>query len=96
MYGFKCSPDGATLVFLSAHAAVDSGAHNATNSLHTMQWPADESLEITTVVSTDSVLHPCDPLRRVMSGRSLESLLPSETPFYCDSIDSGPLFADDT
>ena len=35
------SPDGRTLVFLSAKSAVDSGAHSATDSLHKMDWPAD-------------------------------------------------------
>lgn len=39
---FWCySPDGKTLVFLSAKSAVDSGAHVATESLHKMDWPAD-------------------------------------------------------
>ena len=28
------------LVFLSAHAAVDSGAHSSTTSLHMAPWPA--------------------------------------------------------
>lgn len=35
-----CSPDGKILVFLSSQAAVDSGAHSATNSLHSMIWPS--------------------------------------------------------
>eukprot|EP00271_Cylindrocystis_brebissonii_P008724 TRINITY_DN23204_c0_g1_i1.p1 TRINITY_DN23204_c0_g1~~TRINITY_DN23204_c0_g1_i1.p1 ORF type:complete len:820 (-),score=144.15 TRINITY_DN23204_c0_g1_i1:1094-3553(-) len=35
------TPDGALLVFLSAHAAVDSGVHSATNSLHSLVWPAE-------------------------------------------------------
>lgn len=34
-----CSPDGKLVVFLSAEAAVDSGAHCATNSLHAISWP---------------------------------------------------------
>ncbi|MQL86069.1 hypothetical protein Taro_018587 [Colocasia esculenta] len=37
----RFSPDGKSLVFLSAKCAVDSGAHWATNSLHRMDWPAD-------------------------------------------------------
>lgn len=37
----RFSPNGKTLVFLSAQAAVNSGAHNATNSLHCIDWPAD-------------------------------------------------------
>eukprot|EP00897_Mesotaenium_endlicherianum_P009424 jgi/Mesen1/850/ME000112S11000 len=35
----RFSPDGVLLVFLSAHAAVDLGAHAATNSLHSVAWP---------------------------------------------------------
>lgn len=39
---FPCfSPDGRSLVFLSAKSAVDSGAHSATDSLHKIDWPAD-------------------------------------------------------
>ncbi|KAK8684695.1 hypothetical protein V6N13_040711 [Hibiscus sabdariffa] len=32
---------GSSLCFLSAKASVDSGAHSATNSLHRIDWPAD-------------------------------------------------------
>lgn len=39
------SPDGKYLVFISAKSAVDSGAHNATNSMHKINWPADGKLE---------------------------------------------------
>ncbi|PKA61420.1 acylaminoacyl-peptidase [Apostasia shenzhenica] len=39
----RFSPDGKYLVFLSARAAVESGVHWATNSLHRMDWPADGS-----------------------------------------------------
>lgn len=39
------SPDGKSLVFLSAKSAVDSGAHWATNSLHRIDWPADGKLQ---------------------------------------------------
>lgn len=35
------SPDGKFLVFLSAKASIDSGAHSATNSLHRIGWPSD-------------------------------------------------------
>ncbi|KNA08562.1 hypothetical protein SOVF_161600 [Spinacia oleracea] len=35
------SPDGKSLVFLSAKASIDSGAHSATNSLHRIDWPSD-------------------------------------------------------
>ncbi|XP_061348991.1 acylamino-acid-releasing enzyme-like isoform X2 [Gastrolobium bilobum] len=34
----RFSPDGKFLVFLSARSAVDSGVHNATNSLHRIDW----------------------------------------------------------
>ena len=37
----RFSPDGAVLVFLSAHAAVDSGVHASTNSLHMAPWPPE-------------------------------------------------------
>ncbi|GAB4851013.1 hypothetical protein Ancab_030309 [Ancistrocladus abbreviatus] len=37
----RFSPDGKFLVFLSAKASVDSGAHSATNSLHRLDWPSD-------------------------------------------------------
>jgi len=32
-------------VFISAKSAVDSGAHNATNSMHRIEWPADGNLD---------------------------------------------------
>jgi acylaminoacyl-peptidase len=31
-------------VFISAKSAVDSGAHNATNSMHRIKWPTDGKL----------------------------------------------------
>ena len=34
------SPNGKLLVFLSCQAAVNSGVHTATNSLHSISWPA--------------------------------------------------------
>ncbi|CAI5509579.1 unnamed protein product [Closterium sp. Naga37s-1] len=37
----RFSPDGSLLVFLSSHAAVDSGTHGATNSLHSLLWPKE-------------------------------------------------------
>ncbi|WVZ58981.1 hypothetical protein U9M48_009193 [Paspalum notatum var. saurae] len=36
----RFSPDGKLLVFLSSKQAVDSGAHNATDSLHMINWPS--------------------------------------------------------
>uniref|UniRef100_A0ACD5W0I6 Uncharacterized protein n=1 Tax=Avena sativa TaxID=4498 RepID=A0ACD5W0I6_AVESA len=41
----RFSPDGKYLVFISAKSAVDSGAHNATNSMHKIDWPADGKVE---------------------------------------------------
>ncbi|CAN0857320.1 Acylamino-acid-releasing enzyme [Linum grandiflorum] len=35
------SPNGRSLVFLSARSSVDSGAHWATESLHRIDWPTD-------------------------------------------------------
>ena len=40
------SPNGNLLVFLSSQAAVDSGVHTATNSLHSISWPADGVLSM--------------------------------------------------
>ncbi|MCL7048160.1 hypothetical protein MKW94_022360 [Papaver nudicaule] len=37
----RFSPDGKSLVFLSAKSAVDTGAHSATDSLHRIDWPSD-------------------------------------------------------
>jgi len=41
----RFSPDGKYLVFISAKSAVDSGAHNATNSLHRIEWCTDGKLD---------------------------------------------------
>ncbi|KAH6821552.1 acylaminoacyl-peptidase-like protein [Perilla frutescens var. hirtella] len=50
----RFSPDGKSLVFLSAKTSVDSGAHSATDSLHKIEWPSNgklgPSLKITDVV----------------------------------------------
>lgn len=43
LFACFCSPDGQTLVFLSAQASVDSGTHLGTNSLHSLKWPGDVS-----------------------------------------------------
>ncbi|XP_062108224.1 acylamino-acid-releasing enzyme isoform X2 [Humulus lupulus] len=40
----RFSPDGKSLVFLSARSSVDSGAHSATESLHRIEWPTDGNL----------------------------------------------------
>ncbi|XP_062168533.1 acylamino-acid-releasing enzyme-like isoform X2 [Alnus glutinosa] len=40
----RFSPDGNSLVFLSARSSVDSGAHCATDSLHRIDWPTDVKL----------------------------------------------------
>ncbi|XP_057771437.1 acylamino-acid-releasing enzyme 1-like [Salvia miltiorrhiza] len=40
----RFSPDGKSLVFLSAKASVDSGAHSATDSLHKIEWPLNGKL----------------------------------------------------
>ncbi|XP_047319226.1 acylamino-acid-releasing enzyme isoform X2 [Impatiens glandulifera] len=48
------SPDGKSLVFLSAKTSVDTGAHRATDSLYKIDWPCDgkldSSLELVNVV----------------------------------------------
>ncbi|XP_042029120.1 acylamino-acid-releasing enzyme 1-like isoform X3 [Salvia splendens] len=40
----RFSPDGKSLVFLSAKTSVDSGAHSATQSLHKIEWPSNGKL----------------------------------------------------
>uniref|UniRef100_A0A803MEP3 acylaminoacyl-peptidase n=1 Tax=Chenopodium quinoa TaxID=63459 RepID=A0A803MEP3_CHEQI len=44
------SPDGKFLIFLSAKASIDSGAHSATNSLHRIDWPTDGNLNLSSKV----------------------------------------------
>lgn len=39
------SRDGKLLVFLSSKQAVDSGAHNATDSLHIINWPSEWKMD---------------------------------------------------
>ncbi|KAJ1295574.1 hypothetical protein BS78_01G234700 [Paspalum vaginatum] len=50
----RFSPDGKHLVFLSSKQAVDSGAHNATDSLHMINWPLkwkmDKQFDVNEVV----------------------------------------------
>ncbi|XP_062205252.1 acylamino-acid-releasing enzyme 2-like isoform X2 [Phragmites australis] len=50
----RFSRDGKLLVFLSSKHAVDSGAHNATDSLYKINWPSDwkmdKQLDVTEVV----------------------------------------------
>ncbi|KAF6985441.1 hypothetical protein CFC21_003302, partial [Triticum aestivum] len=55
-------PDGKYLVFISAKSAVDSGAHNATNSMHKIDWPTDGKLEGSLSVSdvVPTVMSPQD------------------------------------
>uniref|UniRef100_A0A7I4ALI2 Prolyl endopeptidase n=1 Tax=Physcomitrium patens TaxID=3218 RepID=A0A7I4ALI2_PHYPA len=42
----RFSPDGKVLVFLSCEAAVNSGAHAATNSLHSISWSSGRVLSM--------------------------------------------------
>ncbi|KAM3411540.1 hypothetical protein ACQJBY_003295 [Aegilops geniculata] len=58
----RFSPDGKYLVFISAKSAVDSGAHNATNSMHKIDWPTDGKLEGSLSVSdvVPTVMSPQD------------------------------------
>ncbi|XP_074312947.1 acylamino-acid-releasing enzyme isoform X1 [Silene latifolia] len=46
----KFSPDGKFLIFLSAKACIDSGAHCATNSLHRIDWPSDGKLNLSSKI----------------------------------------------
>ncbi|XP_056848052.1 acylamino-acid-releasing enzyme-like [Raphanus sativus] len=54
----RFSKDGKFLLFLSAKAAVDSGAHCSTESLHKISWPSDGKLpESTNVVDVIEVVN---------------------------------------
>uniref|UniRef100_A0A803LGF2 acylaminoacyl-peptidase n=1 Tax=Chenopodium quinoa TaxID=63459 RepID=A0A803LGF2_CHEQI len=44
------SPDGKFLIFLSAKASIDSGAHSATYSLHRIDWPTDGNLNLSSKI----------------------------------------------
>ncbi|XLS75306.1 hypothetical protein HN51_032171, partial [Arachis hypogaea] len=46
----RFSPNGKFLVFLSAKSAVDLGVHNATNSLHRIDWPTDGKLTTNCII----------------------------------------------
>lgn len=77
----RFSPNGELLVFLSASTAVNTGAHCATNSLHSLHWPSDgtmhPSIEINDVVSL------------VMCPR--EGCFPG---LYCTNVLSSPWLSD--
>nr|XP_019709014.1 acylamino-acid-releasing enzyme 1 isoform X1 [Elaeis guineensis] len=77
----RFSPDGRSLVFLSAKSAVDSGAHSATNSLHRIDWPADGKLQ--------SSLNIIDVVPVVMCPE--DGCLPG---LYCSSFLSDPWLSD--
>ncbi|KAG6574947.1 Acylamino-acid-releasing enzyme, partial [Cucurbita argyrosperma subsp. sororia] len=54
----RFSPDGKSLVFLSAHSSVNTGAHSATNSLHRIDWPRDGKLSFSeNIVDVVPVVH---------------------------------------
>jgi len=53
------SPDGKSLVFLSAHSSVNTGAHSATNSLHRIDWPRDGKLSFSETIV--DVVRSCMP-----------------------------------
>ncbi|KAG5389212.1 hypothetical protein IGI04_030753 [Brassica rapa subsp. trilocularis] len=54
----RFSKDGKFLLFLSAKAAVDSGAHCSTESLHKISWPSDGKLpESTNIVDVIEVVN---------------------------------------
>ncbi|KAJ0233076.1 Acylamino-acid-releasing enzyme [Hirschfeldia incana] len=54
----RFSKDGKFLFFLSAKAAVDSGAHCSTESLHKISWPSDGKLpESTNIVDVIQVVN---------------------------------------
>ncbi|XP_021757135.1 acylamino-acid-releasing enzyme 1-like isoform X2 [Chenopodium quinoa] len=52
----RFSPDGRFLVFLSAKSAVESGAHNATFSLHRVDWQSDWNPNVLPIVDVVPVV----------------------------------------
>lgn len=77
----RFSKDGNLLVFLSAKRAVDSGAHNATDSLHKIKWPVDWNM--------DEHLGVMDVVPAVMC--PLDGCFPG---LYCSSMLSDPWLSD--
>ncbi|KAL5224477.1 hypothetical protein ABZP36_011116 [Zizania latifolia] len=77
----RFSKDGKFLVFLSSNRAVDSGAHNATDSLHKINWLSDWK--------TDQHLDVTDVVPIVMCPQ--DDCFPG---LYCSSMLSDPWFSD--
>ncbi|MED6179584.1 hypothetical protein PIB30_002409 [Stylosanthes scabra] len=79
----RFSPDGKFLVFLSAKSAVDSGVHNATNSLHRIDWP------------TDGKLHQSAKIYDIVPvvTRAEEGCFPG---LYCTTIHNNPWLPDNS
>ncbi|KAG8091599.1 hypothetical protein GUJ93_ZPchr0012g18853 [Zizania palustris] len=77
----RFSKDGKFLVFLSSNRAVDSGAHNATDSLHKINWLPDWK--------TDQHLNVTDVVPIVMCPQ--DDCFPG---LYCSSMLSDPWFSD--
>ncbi|PON40165.1 Peptidase [Parasponia andersonii] len=63
----RFSPNGKFLIFLSARSSVDSGAHSATNSLHTTEWATDGNLPSSLKI-VDVINDACEPLIVVLHG----------------------------
>lgn len=54
----RFSRGGKYLVFLSAKSAVDSGVHNATESIHKIEWPTDGKINLSAnVIDVIPVVH---------------------------------------
>ena len=77
----RFSKDGKLLVFLSSKRAVDTGAHNATDSLHRINWPSDWKAE--------QQLSVADVVPVVMCPQ--DGCFPG---LYCSSMLSDPWFSD--
>ncbi|KAK2400018.1 acylamino-acid-releasing enzyme [Trifolium repens] len=77
----RFSPNGEFLVFLSAKCAVDSGVHNATNSLHRIDWPTDRKLY------QSAKIYDIIPVVMCAEEGSLPGL-------YCTSIHNNPWLSD--
>lgn len=99
------SRDGKILVFISAKQAVNSGAHNATDSLHKINWPSDWDMD--KQVNVTEVVCPTVCLDLLMLCSAAYSpfqlfqvpivMCPEDGCFpglYCSSILSNPWLSD--
>ncbi|KAF8722822.1 hypothetical protein HU200_021950 [Digitaria exilis] len=77
----RFSRDGKILAFISAKQAVNSGAHNATDSLHKINWPSDWNMDKQLTVTEVVPIVMCPE----------DGCFPG---LYCSSILSNPWLSD--